>query len=97
MQVSAAALGRAVRGHWGIENRLHWVLDVSFNEDACRVRADHGPQNLAVLRHVALNLLRLERSRKGSIATRRFAAALDEAYLAKVLAGVANLQPLVTK
>ena len=95
--LSAAALGRAVRGHWGIENRVHWVLDVSFGEDACRVRTDHGPQNLAVLRHVALNLLRLERTRKGSLATKRFAAALDETYLAQVLAGVAELQPLVTK
>ncbi len=73
------------------------MLDGSCGEDACRVRTDHGPQNLAVLRHVALNLLRLERRRKGSIATRRFAAALDEAYLAQVLAGVADLQPLVTK
>jgi predicted transposase YbfD/YdcC len=95
--LSAAALGRAVRGHWGIENRVHWVLDVSFGEDACRVRTDHGPQNLAVLRHAALNLLRLERSRKGSIATRRFAAALDETYLARVLAGAADFQPSVTK
>ncbi|MDQ3990020.1 MAG: ISAs1 family transposase [Actinomycetota bacterium] len=95
--LSAAALGRAVRSHWGIENRVHWVLDVSFGEDACRVRSDHGPQNLAVLRHLALNLLRLERSRKGSIATRRFAAALDETYLARVLAGVADFQPSVTK
>ena len=95
--LSAAALGRAVRSHWGIENRVHWVLDVSFGEDACRVRTDHGPRNLAVLRHLALNLLRLERSRKGSIATRRFAAALDETYLARVLAGVADFQPSVTK
>ncbi len=95
--LSAAALARAVRGHWGIENRLHWVLDVSFGEDACRVRTDHGPQNLAVLRHVALNLLRLERTRQSSIATKRFVAALDETYLAQVLAGVAALQPLVPK
>jgi predicted transposase YbfD/YdcC len=93
----AAALGRAVRGHWGIENRVHWVLDVSFGEDACRVRADHGAQNLAVLRHLALNLLRLERGRKGSIATKRFTAALDERYLARVLASVADFQPSVTK
>jgi predicted transposase YbfD/YdcC len=93
----AAALGQAVRSHWGIENRVHWVLDVSFHEDACRVRADHGPQNLAVLRHLALNLLRQERSRRGSIATKRFAAALDETYLARILAGVADSQPSVTK
>ncbi len=91
----AAAFGRAVRNHWGIENRVHWVLDVTFAEDACRVRADHGAQHLAVLRHLALNLLRQERTRKGSLATKRFTAALDETYLARVLAGVADLQPLV--
>ncbi len=93
----AAAFGQAVRSHWGIENRVHWVLDVSFHEDACRVRTDHGPQNLAVLRHLALNLLRRERTRKGSIATKRFTAALDETYLARVLAGVADFQPSVTE
>ena len=93
----AAACGQAVRSHWGIENRVHWVLEVSFNEDACRVRTDHGPQNLAVLRHLALNLLRQERSCRGSIATKRFTAALDETYLARVLAGVADFQPSVTK
>ncbi|HEX5503696.1 MAG TPA: ISAs1 family transposase [Thermomicrobiales bacterium] len=89
--LSAAAFGRAVRHHWGIENRVHWVLDVTFREDACRVRADHAPQNLAVLRHFALNLLRRERSHKGSIATKRFVAALDDSYLATILAGVAAI------
>ncbi len=93
----AAAFGQAVRSHWGIENRVHWVLDVSFGEDACRVRADHGPRSLAVLRHLALNLLRQECSRRGSIATKRFTAALDETYLARVLAGVVDLQPSVTE
>ncbi len=92
----AAAFGQAVRSHWGIENRVHWVLDATFREDACRVRADHGPQNLAVLRHFALNLLRRERTRQGSVATKRFAAALDETYLAQVLTGMAGLQPPVT-
>ena len=93
--LSAAALGVAVRSHWGIENRLHWVLDVTFGEDACRVRADRGAHNLAVLRHFALNLLRQERTRKGSVATKRFTAALDETYLATVLTGAAATRPLV--
>ena len=91
----AAALGRAVRGHWGSAHRVPWALAVSCPEAACRVRADHGPRNLAVLRHVARNVLRLERTRRGSSATNRVAAALDETYLARVLAGVAALQLLV--
>lgn len=95
--LSAAAFGRAVRGHWGIENRVHWVLDVTFREDACRVRADRGAQNLAVLRHFALNLLRQERTRAGSIATKRFVAALDDTYLATVLAGMATIPPSVAE
>jgi len=84
----AAAFGHAVRSHWGIENRVHWVLDVAFREDESRVRVGDGAANLAVLRHFALNLLRQERTAKGSIATKRFRAALDEAYLLTVLAGL---------
>ncbi len=86
---TAAAFGRAVRAHWGIENRVHWVLDMTFQEDACRVRAGHAAQNLAVLRHLALNLLRRERTRQGSLPAKRFTAALDETYLATVLAPLA--------
>jgi len=82
----AATFGRAVRSHWGIENRVHWVLDVTFGEDNCRVREGHSPQNFAVLRHLALNLLRQERTRQGSMPTKRFTAALDDTYLATVLA-----------
>lgn len=74
----------AVRGHWGIENCVHWVLDVTFNEDASRIRSGAGAPNFAVLRHIALNLLRHEKS-AGSIATKRFRAALDESYLLRVL------------
>ena len=84
----AAAFGRAVRAHWGIENRLHWVLDVAFREDDSRVRVGDGAENLAVLRHFALNLLRQERTAKGSVATKRFRAALDDTYLLAVLAGL---------
>ena len=84
----AAAFGHAVRSHWGIENRVHWVLDVVFREDERRVRVGDGAANLAVLRHFALNLLRQERTAKGSIATKRFTAALDDAYLLTVLAGL---------
>jgi predicted transposase YbfD/YdcC len=74
----------AVRGHWGIENQVHWVLDVTFHEDASRIRTGDGAQNFAVLRHIALNLLRREAS-AGSIATKRFRAALDDSFLLQVL------------
>jgi predicted transposase YbfD/YdcC len=74
----------AVRGHWGIENQVHWVLDVTFHEDASRIRTGDGAQNFSVLRHIALNLLRREAS-SGSIATKRFRAALDDAFLLQVL------------
>jgi predicted transposase YbfD/YdcC len=80
----AARLGRAVRAHWGIENRLHWVLDIAFREDDSRYRADRGPENLAIVRHFALNLLRREPGR-ASIAKKRFRAALDERYLRTLL------------
>src|SRR3712207_3681962 len=82
--LTAAAFAQAVRGHWGIENSVHWVLDVTFHEDHSRVRAGNAAQNFAVLRHIALNLLRQELS-KGSIKTKRFRAALDDQYLRKVL------------
>ena len=84
----ATALARAIRSHWGIENRLHWVLDVVFHEDGSRVRTDHAPQNFAVLRHFALNLLRQETSSKASLAKKRFRAALNDAYLHTVLSGL---------
>jgi predicted transposase YbfD/YdcC len=91
--LSAAAFAAAVRSHWGIENRVHWVLDVAFREDACRARVGHAARNLAVVRHLARNLLRQDTARKGSIATKRFTAALDDAYLTSLLSGLAPHHP----
>lgn len=82
---SARRLARAVRYHWGIENSLHWSLDVAFNEDDCRVRKDYGPQNLAVLRHLALNLLKRDTTTKAGLKTRRLKAGWNDAYLEHVL------------
>ena len=78
---------QAVRQHWGIENSLHWVLDVSFDEDACRIRKDKGAQTFAVLRHIALNLLRREPPHKRGIKARRKRAGWDRDYLVQVLTG----------
>jgi len=76
---------RAIRRHWGIENSLHDVLDVAFDEDDCRIRKDHAPVNMATLRHMALNLLRKEATCKNGIAVKCSKAGWDNASLRKVL------------
>jgi predicted transposase YbfD/YdcC len=77
-------LAEAVRGHWGIENSLHWVLDVTFQEDDSRLRSGYGAENFAVIRHIALNLLKREPS-KGSLKRKRYKAALSNEFRSNVL------------
>ncbi len=77
----------AVRSHWSIENSPHWTLDVTFREDQCRVRKDHGPQNLATLRQIGHNLLKNEHTPKVGIQGKRLNAGWDEDYLLRVLLG----------
>jgi predicted transposase YbfD/YdcC len=77
-------IGAAIRQHWGIENSLHWVLDVTFDEDNSRVRSMHAPQNLALVRRFALNALNREPTRR-SIRQKSFRAAMDDDYMLKVL------------
>jgi len=76
----------AARGHWGIENGQHWILDVAFREDESRVRVDHGAENVAVLRRIALNLLRQDTTTKAGTKARRLKAGWDEDYLLHLLA-----------
>jgi len=82
----------AVRSHWGIENELHWTLDLAFDEDRCRVRKDHGPENFALLRHIALNLLKQEKTCQRGIKGKRLLAGWKQDYLLKVLAGFAHMK-----
>lgn len=73
-----------VRSHWGIENRVHWVLDVIVHEDTSHIRTGDAPQNMGVVHHIALNLLHQD-SGKGRAKTKRFCTALNDAYLERVL------------
>jgi predicted transposase YbfD/YdcC len=80
-------LGQAIRQHWGIENALHWVLDVTFREDDSRVRDQHAARNLAALRRIAINLVGRDGSTKTSVRARRKRAAWDNDYMLQLLAG----------
>ena len=83
---SADQLLNAIRAHWSIENCCHWVLDVAFDEDGCRIRKNNGSQNFAILRRMALNLLKGEPTAKVGVASKRLKAAWDTDYLTTVLA-----------
>ena len=84
---SATAFVAMIRQHWDIENKLHWSLDVTFNEDRCRIRKDHAAENMVAVRHIALNLLRQEHSHRRSLRQKRLLCGRDEHYLLTVLAG----------
>jgi predicted transposase YbfD/YdcC len=82
--LSGERLNQVVRSHWGVENRLHWRLDVVMNEDQDRTRLGNGPYNLAVLRHMAMNVMQTDAS-KGSLRGKFMRAGWDERYLARLL------------
>lgn len=86
LESDALILGRAIRLHWGVENGLHWTLDVTFNEDASRVRTGHGAHNLALLRRIALNGLNREQSLKRSNRQKSLRAAMDNNYMLLIVA-----------
>ena len=85
LKPDAARLNRAIRKHWGIENKLHWVLDVGFGEDLSRKRAGHSAQNFSLLNRIALNILKQDKSSKRGIKGKRLNAAWDHPYLLKLL------------
>jgi len=85
LEANAESALKAVRGHWAIENELHWCLDIGFREDNCRVREAQSAENLATLRHIGINLLKQEKSCKRGIEGKRKKAGWDEGYLLKVL------------
>ncbi len=85
LEPDARRLLQAARSHWGIENRVHWVLDLSFREDESRVRTGNASENLAIIRHMALNLLRKDRTSKTSIKARRKLADWENDYLLSIL------------
>ena len=84
----AKKLAEAIRSHWSIENSLHWVLDVAFKEDNSRIRKDNAPANFAVLRHMAVNIIGQNKSRKLSVRSKRFLASLDEEYSNELLEAI---------
>lgn len=85
LDANAEKVARAIRSHWGIENSLHWTLDVTFSEDKSRIRKDHSPENFALLRRLAVNLLKQEKTFKGSLKMKRYRAAMDNNYLVQIL------------
>jgi len=84
---SGQRFAQAVRGHWGVENALHWQLDVTFQEDQCRIRKGHADANFSLLRRASLSLLKNNRSQKVGVKNKRLCAAWDETYLMEVLCG----------
>lgn len=89
---NAQQLGKAIRQHWSIENKLHWVLDVTFGEDASRIRTGHAPENMALLRRWSINLLNQETSYKRSTRQKAKRASMDEVYMLKLLGASIPLQ-----
>ena len=91
LSTGAEVIAHAVRSHWAVENELHWSLDVGFREDACQVRKDHAPANLACIRRMALTQLKQETTKKLGIQGKRLRAGWDQAYMETVLKGVTSI------
>ena len=87
LDCNAQTFGEAVRKHWGIENSVHWVLNIAFREDESRIRKGYGPENFTAIRHIALSLLREHKEFKGSVKSKRLNAAMALDYLKTVMFG----------
>jgi len=87
LKLDVATFARAVRGHWGVENKVHWSMDVCFREDQSRARTGYAAENLATLRRLALNLLKREKTKKRGIKGKQLNADWDHAYLLRLLGG----------
>lgn len=85
LKLDAKEFNQKIRGHWSIENSCHWVLDMAFDEDACRIRTGDGAENFAILRRIALNLIKQEKSGKTSVNIKRLKAGWSTDYLAVLL------------
>ena len=85
LPVDAQLNGRAIRKHWGIENQVHWSLDVTFNEDKCRIRSLNSPQNLALARRMALNAVNKETTLQRNLRQKRKRAAMNNDYMMQIL------------
>ncbi len=85
LPADAHVLGNAIRTHWGIENQVHWTLDVTFSEDKCRIRSGNAPRNFALLRRMALNALNLEKTLKRSLRQKSQRASMNNDYMMTVL------------
>lgn len=88
LENDAQKLAEAIRGHWSIENSLHWVLDVAFKEDNSRIKKENTRANFAVLRHIAVNVISQNKSRKLSVRSKRSLATLDEEYSIELLKAI---------
>ena len=93
LKQDAEVFSKAVRGHWGIENTLHWCLDVTMNEDQSRIRIENCAENFALLRKIALNLLRKDDNKKLSLPRKQMLASMDTNYLLKILMGATQPRP----
>lgn len=85
LEVDAWKIGKAIRSHWSVENKLHWQLDVSYGEDDCKIRKDNGAENFSVLRRATLNLLKSDKKTKAGIKNKRSKAGWDKEYMLKIL------------
>lgn len=85
LPADAERIARAVRSHWEVENRLHWCLDVQFNEDQSRVRSGYAANNLTIVSHIVMNLLRLNTTRKASLKSKRMLAVTFDQFRAELL------------